>query len=368
MLPAEELLLRACACFPPSSDPDRLAALAADVRDWNRFVSAAEEHGIAPLAHAHLHGLGTLPKSARQALAALAVRHRHANRTRFAVLADILAAFARRDLPAVVLKGAALAHLLYPDPALRAMRDLDVLVPARRALEAREALRGLGFRITEDPPSRYSAHHHHLPDCSLVRDGLSVSVELHLNALSRDAPESLAFDDLTEALRAFPFAGGTAQAFGHTDMLRHLCRHLLEPSGEVRLVNVTDVVEYARRFRDEVNWPQLHARHPFVTNAIALLHYLTPLPPELHAAVPPPPLPAPEGAGLTMPPLSTLAHQPWRDRLRGLFSPPDWWLYANYSVPPGQSLLCTRFVHHPLRLARWLARRGFAALSARAVK
>lgn len=364
----ERALLRACACLPPAPDPERLADLAAGVRDWNRFVFAAEDHGIAALAHAHLKGPGALPANTHQSLAALAVRHRHANRTRFAVLAEILASFRQRDVPAIVMKGAALAHVLYPDPALRAMRDLDVLVPVNQACEAREALRGLGFRITEEPPSRYSADHHHLPDCSIMRDGLSVSVEIHLDALSRDAPESLSFDTLTEPLQTFAISGHAAQAFGHTDMLRHLCRHMLEPGDEIRLVHVTDLVEYARRFRTEIDWRKLRTEHPFVTNTIALLHYLTPLPAELQSFVPPPAASAPGDVGLTMKPLSALVHLHGRDRLRGLLAPSEWWLHANYGVRPGQSLVFVRTVRHPLRLGRWVGRRLLAALSARGVK
>jgi hypothetical protein len=365
---AEVRLLRACARLPPSEDPELLAALAAGIHDWSRFVFAAEEHGIAALVHAHLHELGAVPPGARQALGALVVRHRHANRTRFAMLAEILDALRARGIDAVVLKGAALAHLLYPDPALRAMRDLDVLVASGRAYDAREALRELGFRITETPPSRYSADHHHLPDCSIVRDGLSISVELHVDAMSRDAPESLTLDSLTEPLRPFPFAGTTARAFGHTDMLRHLCRHMIEPGAEIRLVHVADVIEYTRKFRDEIDWPRLRARHPFVGNTIALLHYLAPLPAELHAVIRPPSARAPAGVGLTMTPLSVLARSTLRDRLHGLFAPPDWWLHASYGVAPGNSLLFTRLARHPARLMRWVGRRLIAALSSYAVK
>lgn len=364
----EQALLRACACLPPAPDPERLTDLAAGVRDWNRFVFDAEEHGIAPLAHAHLREGAALPAGARHSLAALAVRHRHANRTRFAVLAEILDAFARRDINAIVLKGAALAHVLYPEPGVRAMRDLDILVPVKQVYEAREALRSLGFKITEEPPSRYSADHHHLPDCSIVRDGLSVSVELHVDALSRDAPESLSFDTFTEALRPFTLDGRKAQAFGHTDMLRHLCRHMIEPGNEIRLIHVTDILEYARRFRDEIDWPALRARHPFVTNTIALLHYVRPLPGDLHSVILPPSVPTPAGVGLTMKPLSAVARSSGHDRLHGLFAPPAWWLHANYGVAPDRSLILVRTIRHPLRLARWLVRRLVAAVRTTTVK
>ena len=48
----------------------------------------------------------------------------------------VLQQMAARDIPTMVLKGAALAELYYDNPALRPMEDLDVCVPVQHAEEA----------------------------------------------------------------------------------------------------------------------------------------------------------------------------------------------------------------------------------------
>lgn len=361
---AETKLLRYCARLPGgrAGDPPALSEL----RHWDSWVQHAEQHGLSPLAYAHLHRCPELPEQVRLALRALALRHRHANRVRFDVLAEILDAFAARRIETVVLKGAALAHTLYPEPGLRPMRDLDLLVLKSRRYDAREALRALGFDADAQAPTPYMSDHHHLPNAALVREGLKISVEIHDDALSRDAPESITLGRLGAPLRPFQMLGRMAYAFGHVDMLCHLCRHLLEPAAEVRLISVVDIVEYAARHEAEIDWTFLARQHPFVPATLALLGYIVPLPPGLVSRIPPAPVPPPEGVAQCMLPLSQilLGRVRWRELFRRIFYPSDWWLHAYYGVSLGRSLGITRWTRHPVHVAFWLYRRWRAGMSA----
>ena len=68
-------------------------------------------------------------------------------------LAPVLA-----ELPAVVLKGAVLAHGAYPDPALRPFTDLDLLVAGPSHDDAVEAFEALGYvRSRPEPAPGYDA-------------------------------------------------------------------------------------------------------------------------------------------------------------------------------------------------------------------
>jgi len=67
----------------------------------------------------------------------------------------LLAALHEADIPAILLKGAILAENLYPNPALRPMSDLDILVPHDRVLDAREVLERLGYRALHPIPLRH---------------------------------------------------------------------------------------------------------------------------------------------------------------------------------------------------------------------
>jgi putative nucleotidyltransferase-like protein len=93
----------------------------------------------------------------------------------FALAAQIVLEKARAayDGPMMVLKGPVVAAL-YPDPALRPFRDLDLLVP--NAEEAQETLIASGFVPVGNEDSYYAELHHLRP---LSWPGLPLVVEVH---------------------------------------------------------------------------------------------------------------------------------------------------------------------------------------------
>lgn len=51
--------------------------------------------------------------------------------------------FAKHSLPYVLYKGLSYAHSLYPDPAIRSMKDVDILIPGYRLQQATHALQSI---------------------------------------------------------------------------------------------------------------------------------------------------------------------------------------------------------------------------------
>src|SRR5262245_12058434 len=76
----------------------------------------------------------------------------------------ILRACEGRTRPPTLLKGISVAGQLYPEPHLRPMRDIDVLVAPEAVPTVEAALRELGYR-QESNRSRefYDTHHHTTP-------------------------------------------------------------------------------------------------------------------------------------------------------------------------------------------------------------
>ncbi|MEB3416496.1 nucleotidyltransferase family protein [Alteriqipengyuania sp. WL0013] len=156
---------------------------ALDEREWSALAAMAADHRLGPLLH-RLHS-GSLPASLaaecaaahrRAALSAMALQ-----RARLA-LRDVLG---ERGIEPLFLKGSALALHAYAEPALRPMRDLDVLVPPDKAQAAWYALLAAGYEPAE--PVRHdfatlAAAHHHLP---LLVGPDGVEVELHMRLWSR---------------------------------------------------------------------------------------------------------------------------------------------------------------------------------------
>ncbi len=122
---------------------------AANQTDWNTLP---EVHGLTPLLYTHLQSAGVaVPAAVQQQLQVRAIQHNHANQVRAKALAEALVAFQTAGIDVLVLKGAALAHLVYPQPGLRPMRDVDVLVSRSPAERHRPGISGLAPLLSGRP-------------------------------------------------------------------------------------------------------------------------------------------------------------------------------------------------------------------------
>jgi hypothetical protein len=339
------------------------SSLALDAGAWEAFADVAEVHQLAPLARACLAAdPSALPIATRRRLDSIALRARAWRRARSAALTEVLAALRLASIDPIVLKGAALAWLIYPSPDVRPMSDIDLLVPRDTASTASHALEAIGFRPDPWSSRTRPSHRHHLP--ALTRPGaLPISIELHVDAIDADARSSIATGTLTSPLQPFAMDGVPALTLGDRDMLRQLCRHTLQPSwdGRVRLLGIVDLFRYAAAHATHIDWTSLERDEPFVLNVLRCLHYVVPLPTALAHLAPPRTWPTPVRAGETLPPLRALSVQENRiDALRGLVvDPPAWWLHAYYGVPLDRSLGVVRLWRHPCRVAYWMRRRAW---------
>lgn len=334
-----------------------------DVQDWQALASQAEIHGLSVM-------LGRLvakseigaPRQLDLQLKALTIRHQKVLQARKIVLAEVIALFEKNQIQFAFLKGAALAQLIYDPPWLRPMRDIDILVLGNDAMRAQILLREIDFK-NDDFKAGYLFEHHHLPNSIRIQDGFTISLEVHHDALSGDVDTSITLDTLSTPLRAFDYADKTAYAFGHTDMLKHLCHHSFEPAETIKLGSVVDMLRYAAFYADEINWPQLESTHPTINNALRCIHALIPLPVNLHVLLAPLPEPAwqPTGLGSGFVPLSQISRLAGLAKIKALLLPSEWWMHIFYCIPPGKSLLFTQLFMHPYTISKWLYRRYRAA-------
>lgn len=134
------------------------AALARLLRDgaWtdalaradDAVLARADEHGITPLLHWRLRAVPGVPGALRDALRVRALQAAAIELARRAELVRVLALLHARGIEPVLLKGAALAHTLYPEPHLRPAVDVDLMVaPAQRRVVA-ALLRAEGYATT----------------------------------------------------------------------------------------------------------------------------------------------------------------------------------------------------------------------------
>ena len=315
----------------------------------------AEEHGLAPLLYAHLQRAGVeIPPTIKRDLQALTLRHRHANRVRDRVLAEILAAYGAAGIKVRVLKGMALAHLIYPEPGLRPMRDIDLLVKPAEARRAQAILAELGFDAPLPPGGVLPDKH--LSAAKRQTDGLSISVEVHHNLFNEYTPVApLGLADLTDDPLPFSLTSQTAYTLGPQDMLWHLGQHFvyhLNVTEPMRFIWIADLVGFAEQYAERIDWSRVAEQHPIILKVLSVLHFATPLSDKLLAQADIRLGPSPTGVGLDFAgwprsPLSQQQSKGYLQILRDSFFPGQWWLYLNYGLGSTDSLFWTRWVQHP---------------------
>jgi len=326
---------------------------AAKFADWSALPALAENHGLTPLLYTHLQAAGvSVPAAVQQQLQARAVQHRHANRVRAKTLAEVLGAFQSAGIEVLVLKGAALAHWVYPQPGLRPMRDVDVLVGRPQARQAQALLAELGFNA---PPPGNDLPAKHLTVAQRHVEGLPVSIEIHHNLYTNGAPAT-AFEALRPGAVPFVIEGVTARTLGCEDMLDHIYRHMRLIFNPLRLISVADMVSLAEGYANEIDWPRVNPR---ALNALAVCHWLTPLSGELIEAASLNPGRPPKEAGQVFegwPRYALVAqrHKSYGNIVRHTFFPAEWWLRFYYGLPSGPALWWGRVMRHPLHILSWV--------------
>ena len=222
-----------------------VGALSAE--DWQAVDALADQHRLRPFLHSQagsgaLSGvpdeLATAWQAAQRANAIAMLAQRRA-------LAQLAETLSIEGTAAVALKGSALAWTVWPAPAQRVMRDIDVLVAEADAPLAYEALRRSGWNASELSASalaRFAQEETHFPP---LYSAEGVMCELHAHVWAKPPlpgstmPES---DDPGVLSRAQTADGLGIAIPSNEDMLAHLvvhaaCSHLLNV-GPMALVDI----------------------------------------------------------------------------------------------------------------------------------
>jgi len=260
-------------------DPATVAQLADD--EWETLLRMARHHRLRPMLHWHLtreRADLTAPRRFKEALAAgferAAMRALRLQRELLLVHRHL----EKAKIPHLALKGAFLAFYAYPHPALRPMRDLDLLVPETMALKAYEVLLDNGltrpnkyYRGDLDAALEAS---HHLPPLYCASG--QVSIELHTR-FSR--PDGTGVPDLAHDAGLWrravhqPIADRTLCYLAPTDLLLYLIQHAVHQhrldNGPLVLSDLAYLLE-----RHTIDWPLFWRRaqqHGQTRGALLLL-------------------------------------------------------------------------------------------------
>lgn len=335
------------------------------IDSWSGFLKDAEEYSFASQIWQLIQDLDLrVPSSVAISLRALMVRHRAVADARYEVMREVVGAFEAADIELVAIKGLALAPLLYEQDYLRPMRDVDVLVPKHKLPQAAKVVRELGFDLPEEQKTKYLRDSHQLPNATIKSNGFIISLEVHHNALPRYVATKLQYDQVENDLCKIRWRELSMTTLAHEQMLNQLCWHLaaLHPGAVLKMINVFDVVRYAERFIDEIDWQRIEKEFSHVINTLRCLHYMLPLSEALQTRIGGVSNKPVKGVGESMISMreTLFSKSALRTKFNQLFLPPDWWLHLFYNVSPAKSLLRTKLITHPLTLAGWMLKRLYS--------
>jgi hypothetical protein len=197
---------------------------ALDAPEWDKLVESIHLHRLTGLLAAVVHD-GDLPATPEQRHQARA-GHAAAMHRCLQLEADLIwiaDLFDRCGVRYRVLKGSAFAHLDYPDPALRAFIDIDLLTPGEHYEAAVDALTSVGYERTfrELRPG----FDRRFGKGASFTGPVGHEVDLHRTFVSGPYGLTVDLDDVWRSSDRFEIAGRSFETLDPDQRFLHACYH-----------------------------------------------------------------------------------------------------------------------------------------------
>jgi Uncharacterised nucleotidyltransferase len=248
------------------ADQSRLLCALNGPLDWTRLLELSLHHDVAPLL---LQSLKTIPlppgippvvlTTLQRARAANALR----NTLLFADLACVLAWAHERHIDVLALKGAALAETVYGDRALRAMRDVDLLIRAAHLPAFEALLISRGYALDPETARAKQWHREHGYHLAYHKqsDGLpATAVEIHWHLDRPSRRFQLDLEGMWARAAPATIAGVPTRTFSPEDTVLHLCLHTCKHMLTAGLRPYCDLAEVVRGHAAHIDWPAVTRR------------------------------------------------------------------------------------------------------------
>lgn len=253
------LLLHCCRADVSGKDASDLNNLLAGPLDWEFIWGAAQSYNISPLLYYNLRGLSnssSIPATIMENLRGAYHETVAKNMLLYSELHTVIDAFRQAGLEAIVLKGAALAGIVYPNIGLRPMADIDLLVKKEELAAVERVMADLEYQPTQGIKSqqRFRDNHFHLPPYTHVRKPMTVEIHWHFTDNTDSDIRQWWERALLKDLRGCRILVPSAE-----DMLNHLSLHLFNHGYHKGFVLrcLCDIFQTVRQYGDEIDWELL---------------------------------------------------------------------------------------------------------------
>ncbi len=217
--------------------------------DWDDIIQQSMMHGVSALLYRNIkvNKLDSfVPATVMQRLRSAYLYNTMKNLRMYNEFSKIFKALNENNIPFIVVKGAALAELIYKDIALRPMADLDLIVKTEDIWNTDQIFSDLGYKSD----IKYFVSKHHAQWANNIHYLKNIPVDIH--PVIYNLPN---IDPWIKARRA-KVNSDEVMVLGPEDFLLHLCLHLNTHfyMKNIRLIWWCDIVELLRSYHDSFDW------------------------------------------------------------------------------------------------------------------
>jgi len=327
---------------------EQLAYQVEQFTNWGELPFQAELHGMGPLLWYHFRQAGiSIPLETERTLRGMYLRERALNQVHAQTLLEVLNLLEKVGIQPLVLKGLALAYKYYPEPALRPVSDIDLLLKKEDVLPSLHALEKAGYRVNfPDPVLRVLPNE--LKADSPLHNGISTPVELHhydpKHRLLNDLMQDDELKGFNEPPQKLTINGCTVYTPSPMDTLHYLTRHMVRhlflahPEKPLPIKWSADILGLVEQHAKQIDWTDIQQNNLSFLNRLSLLYSLTPLPAKYATIIPIRKIDPPVGinqypAGWpqqAFPEWKRVGF--WRFVWQSFQSPSAWWLQLYYGI------------------------------------
>jgi hypothetical protein len=217
--------------------------------NWKFLLQRAEQNCVLPLVSRNLlNGFRrALSHDVVDQLETFERLHTQYNLLQTGVLIKLLNLLAANRVPAIPLKGPALAVAAYGDSNLRQFGDLDILIPESHIKAAVELLVSEGYEPCQEIrwPERGNIPRNCEKDLALVGKGGHIYIELHWRLAGKNFDYPVDLNRLWKTAVLMPLDGTNVLTLPPEELLVYLCMHGSKHCWE-RLQWLSDIAELVK--------------------------------------------------------------------------------------------------------------------------
>ena len=169
------------------------------------------------------------------------------------VQSEVSAILSKADIPWIVLRGNAIARLLYHDPYCRVSADIDLLIPRADVLSADKLFSGLGYRRGDTLPLNFWMNRIH--HAVYIYPGTRSLIELHWNF---GIPSYFRLTSEEIWAEVIPEESGQNGFSPEMTIIQLLIHHHMHAFRELKIL--VDILWAFHKYDGTVEWKTLAAR------------------------------------------------------------------------------------------------------------